>query len=120
MPRTTTVQAVNPAGGPAGGRDPDRRHRHGDGTSAQQFQSWYQAHPHADIAGKTGTAPGIDLKTHKDDKNGALWFVGMTPKLVATTALINLDHPSYPASGPARRPATRATTRTARTPRRSG
>ncbi len=38
-------------------------------------------------------------RTHKADKNGALWFVGMTPKYVATNALINLDNPSSPASG---------------------
>ncbi|MGH8859680.1 MAG: penicillin-binding transpeptidase domain-containing protein, partial [Jatrophihabitantaceae bacterium] len=69
------------------------------GTSAAEFTHWYTTHPVSPIAGKTGTAPGIDLRTHKDDKNGALWFVGMTPNLVATTALINLDNPSNPASG---------------------
>jgi membrane peptidoglycan carboxypeptidase len=68
------------------------------GTSKDEFASWYQAHSSL-IAGKTGTAPGLDRKTGKDNKNGALWFVGMTPNLVATTALINLDHPSWPASG---------------------
>jgi membrane peptidoglycan carboxypeptidase len=69
------------------------------GTSTDAFASWYAAHPGLEISGKTGTAPGIDPKTGKDDKNGALWFVGMTPKLVATTALVNLDNPSRPASG---------------------
>jgi membrane peptidoglycan carboxypeptidase len=69
------------------------------GTSTDAFASWYAAHPGLQISGKTGTAPGIDPKTGKDDKNGALWFVGMTPKLVATTALVNLDNPSRPASG---------------------
>jgi membrane peptidoglycan carboxypeptidase len=67
------------------------------GTSAVPFESWY-ADNHSLVSGKTGTAPGTDPKTHKDDKNGALWFVGMTPSLVATTALINLDSPSNPAS----------------------
>ena len=68
------------------------------GTSKDQFASWYQNNG-SFIAGKTGTAPGVDPKTGKDNKNGALWFVGMTPNLVATTALINLDNPSRPASG---------------------
>ena len=68
------------------------------GTSAASFHKWYPQNRSL-IAGKTGTAPGRNLKTGKDDKNGALWFVGMTPDLVATTALINLDSPSYPASG---------------------
>jgi membrane peptidoglycan carboxypeptidase len=68
------------------------------GTSATQFAPWYANHS-SDIAGKTGTAPGLDRKTGKSNKNGALWFVGMTPNLVATTALIDLDHPSWAASG---------------------
>ena len=69
------------------------------GTSADSFAPWYATHPYSLVAGKTGTAPGISPRTHKDDKNGALWFAGMTPNYVATTALINLDNPSYPASG---------------------
>lgn len=69
------------------------------GTSADAFASWYAAHPGSPIAGKTGTAPGVSPQTHKADKNGALWFVGMTPNYVATNALINLDYPSSPASG---------------------
>ncbi len=76
---------------------------HGDttypGTSASAFSSWYAAHPGSPISGKTGTAPGVSPRTHKADKNGALWFVGMTPKYVAASALINLDNPSSPASG---------------------
>jgi membrane peptidoglycan carboxypeptidase len=69
----------------------------GHGTSAGAFRQWYTKNT-SFVAGKTGTAPGVDPKTHKDDKNGALWFVGMTPNLVGATALINLDHPSDPAS----------------------
>jgi membrane peptidoglycan carboxypeptidase len=68
------------------------------GTSAASFAGWYANHSSI-ISGKTGTAAAYDTKTKKDDKNGALWFVGMTPTLVATTALINLNSPSYPASG---------------------
>lgn len=69
------------------------------GTSASAFAAWDAAHPGARVAGKTGTAPGVSPQTHKADKNGALWFVGMTPNYVATTALINLDYPSSPAAG---------------------
>jgi membrane peptidoglycan carboxypeptidase len=69
------------------------------GTSADAFASWYAAHPGSPISGKTGTAPGVSAHTHKADKNGALWFVGMTPNYVGTNALINLDNPSSPASG---------------------
>ncbi|HEY2297499.1 MAG TPA: transglycosylase domain-containing protein [Jatrophihabitans sp.] len=69
------------------------------GTSATSFATWYQSHPDLLISGKTGTAPGVSPRTHQADKNGALWFAGMTPNYVATTALINLDRPSNPASG---------------------
>ena len=66
------------------------------GTSAAPFQAWYAANSSL-VAGKTGTAPGV---TGRDEsKNGALWFVGMTPDLVATSALINFDSTSAPASG---------------------
>jgi membrane peptidoglycan carboxypeptidase len=97
IPRAKTVQAVAP--------QVARRavnilvgDTHGVGTSAPQFADWYTQNS-SRVAGKTGTAPGLDPRTHRDDKNGALWFVGMTPSLVATTALINLDRPSSPASG---------------------
>jgi membrane peptidoglycan carboxypeptidase len=59
------------------------------GTSATEFQSWYSQNSSL-VAGKTGTAVdgGSGLK------NSALWFVGMTPSLVATTAIINPSGPS--------------------------
>ncbi|MCU1658347.1 MAG: Membrane carboxypeptidase (Penicillin-binding protein), partial [Pseudonocardiales bacterium] len=60
------------------------------GTSAQQFQTWYAQNPSV-IAGKTGTAVAGDVR-----KNSALWFVGMTPNLVATSAVINPAGPSQP------------------------
>jgi membrane peptidoglycan carboxypeptidase len=69
------------------------------GTSADAFASWYAQHPNTVIAGKTGTAPGISPRTHQADKNGALWFAGITPDYAATTALIDLNNPSSPASG---------------------
>ena len=54
------------------------------------------------VAGKTGT----DAAERRQNKNAALWFVGMTPNLVAASALINFDHVQRPVVGPARREAT--------------
>ncbi|MDT4939600.1 MAG: hypothetical protein QOG80_3271, partial [Pseudonocardiales bacterium] len=68
------------------------------GTSAQQFQSWYQQNPGAVVAGKTGTSVAV-VNLKDTAQNAALWFVGMTPNLVATSALINFDHPNDPAAG---------------------
>jgi membrane peptidoglycan carboxypeptidase len=69
------------------------------GTSAAQFQSWYQQGGSV-VAGKTGTSVAVDPRSHLDThENASLWFVGMTPNLVATSALINLDHPNLAASG---------------------
>lgn len=97
VPRSPSVQAVAPQVARQA-VDILANDTKAPGTSADAFASWYTKNKSI-VAGKTGTAPGIDPKTHKDDKNGALWFVGMTPNLVATTALINLDNPSWPASG---------------------
>jgi membrane peptidoglycan carboxypeptidase len=63
------------------------------GTSTDVFRSWY-AQNSSVIAGKTGTATAKD-----ETKNGALWFVGMTPNLVAASALINFASPFSPAAG---------------------
>lgn len=64
------------------------------GTSAVPFtQKWYPKNPSV-VAGKTGTSVTADGK-----KNASLWFVGLTPNLVAASALINFDHPSAPAAG---------------------
>lgn len=65
----------------------------GQGTSADRFRSWY-ADDGSDIAGKTGTAPGTPTS-----KNGAIWFVGMTPSIAAATAIINIDNPSATQAG---------------------
>ncbi|HJQ41983.1 MAG TPA: transglycosylase domain-containing protein, partial [Jatrophihabitantaceae bacterium] len=67
------------------------------GTSASQFSSWYGQNSSA-IAGKTGTSVAV-VNGKDTDANASVWFVGMTPDLVATTALINFDHPNAPASG---------------------
>jgi membrane peptidoglycan carboxypeptidase len=63
------------------------------GTSASQFQNWYSQNTSV-IAGKTGTA----VDGGKGLQNSGLWFVGMTPSLVATTAVINPAGPSNPIS----------------------
>jgi membrane peptidoglycan carboxypeptidase len=69
------------------------------GTSAAQFQPWYQQGLSV-VAGKTGTSVAVDARTHQDTtKNASLWFVGMTPNLVATSAIVNFDHPNAPAAG---------------------
>jgi membrane peptidoglycan carboxypeptidase len=66
----------------------------GDGTSAKVFSDWDGA---ADgyIAGKTGTNQAYP----KDSENSSIWFVGMTPKLTAVSAIINFDSSSAPSSG---------------------
>jgi membrane peptidoglycan carboxypeptidase len=60
------------------------------GTSAQPFQSWYATNGSV-VAGKTGTAVAS-----AENKNSALWFVGMTPNIVATSAVFNPSGPSQP------------------------
>jgi len=63
------------------------------GTSAQPFQSWYSTNQSI-VAGKTGTAVAAD-----ESKNSSIWFVGMTPQLVAADAIVNLDSPFDPSRG---------------------
>jgi membrane peptidoglycan carboxypeptidase len=70
----------------------------GDGTSYQAFQSWY-SDGHSVVAGKTGTVGAVDSRGRPSDKNASIWFVGMTPNLVATSALINFDYPFRAATG---------------------
>ncbi|HEY8746141.1 MAG TPA: transglycosylase domain-containing protein, partial [Chloroflexota bacterium] len=67
------------------------------GTSAIPFQSWYQQ-GQSIVAGKTGTSVAV-VNGKDTNQNASLWFVGMTPNLVATSALINFDHPNAPAAG---------------------
>jgi membrane peptidoglycan carboxypeptidase len=69
------------------------------GTSASEFAPWYQQGL-SQVAGKTGTSVAVDPHTHTDTtKNASLWFVGMTPDLVATSAIVNFDHPNFAAEG---------------------
>jgi membrane peptidoglycan carboxypeptidase len=64
-----------------------------NGTSNTRFTSWYAKHS-GKIAGKTGTN-----ESTKKNQNASIWFVGMTPKLVAASGLINFDQSSAPSSG---------------------
>lgn len=64
------------------------------GTSAVPFQSWYAQNPSI-VAGKTGTA----VASPKENLNSTIWFVGLTPSLVAATELVDLDSPFAPSRG---------------------
>jgi membrane peptidoglycan carboxypeptidase len=64
------------------------------GTSASVFSNWYAENPSL-IAGKTGT----NQASPQESKNSSIWFVGMTPNLVAATGIINFDSSSAPSSG---------------------
>jgi membrane peptidoglycan carboxypeptidase len=61
----------------------------GVGTSASVFSGWYTHNPSV-VAGKTGTAQA------NSKKNAAVWFVGMTPRLVGAAAVIDFDNPFAP------------------------
>jgi membrane peptidoglycan carboxypeptidase len=67
------------------------------GTSVTSFSKYY-GQGGADIAGKTGTNNGVDAHG-KETGASSLWFVGVTPDLVATTALVNLTSSSKPLTG---------------------
>jgi membrane peptidoglycan carboxypeptidase len=71
---------------------------HDPGTSAPAFASLYGVDPGITVAGKTGTVNasknGKQLTTNAD-----LWFAGVTPNYVATTALFNIDNPNKPIVG---------------------
>jgi membrane peptidoglycan carboxypeptidase len=67
----------------------------GSGTSASEMaQYWYPVNS-SRVAGKTGTMTAGT----SGDQSGAVWFVGMTPTMVATSAVINFDSPGAPAVG---------------------
>jgi membrane peptidoglycan carboxypeptidase len=63
------------------------------GTAASYFRDWY-AHGGASVAGKTGTDNNA-----ADDGNSALWFVGMTPRLVSAASLVDPAHPKATVHG---------------------
>jgi membrane peptidoglycan carboxypeptidase len=57
------------------------------GTAAGYFGDWY-AKGGSEVAGKTGTDNDA-----ADKGNSALWFVGMTPRLVSAAAMVNPRNP---------------------------
>jgi membrane peptidoglycan carboxypeptidase len=65
------------------------------GTSAHVFANWY-SNGHSKVAGKTGTN---QAGGRQDNKNSSIWFVGMTPDVVAASAVINFDHTFAVSSG---------------------
>ena len=69
------------------------RHDTHDGTARLPFRKWYTT-GHSDVAGKTGTDNNA-----ADNGTAALWFVGMTPHLVAAASLVNPDHPKQTTHG---------------------
>ena len=73
---------------------PDTR----SGTSAASFGNYY-GQGGADIAGKTGTNNATDARGNDNGKSSSLWFVGVSPTIVGTTALINFAHPSTSITG---------------------
>ena len=62
------------------------------GTTTSIFKSWYQKGGSL-IAGKTGT------DTNTANQNSGFWFVGMTPNLAATMAIINVGTPEVGITG---------------------
>jgi membrane peptidoglycan carboxypeptidase len=69
-----------------------RRDTH-DGTAASYFHGWYGS-GRSDVAGKTGTDNNA-----ADNGNAALWFVGMTPHLVSSAALVDPASPKATVHG---------------------
>ena len=65
----------------------------GQGTSATIFNTWYK-NGGSTVAGKTGTN-----ESTKTNENSSVWFVGMTPTLVAASGVINFDKLFVPSSG---------------------
>jgi membrane peptidoglycan carboxypeptidase len=60
------------------------------GTAAEAFGGWSGGK----VAGKTGTNNG-SINGSDSNNNAALWFVGVTPNLVSTTAIYNPDAPTH-------------------------
>ena len=81
------------------------------GTAQQDmYNSFYSKYSEFKfpVAGKTGTNNAVD-KNGKDNKeNSALWFVGVTPDLVAASAMFDPDSPTHPIRGVPGFPGTQA------------
>jgi membrane peptidoglycan carboxypeptidase len=68
------------------------------GTAASYFQNWYNGGG-SPIASKTGTDNDDPNGPDGGTGNSALWFVGVTPKLVAAAALVNPSAPKATITG---------------------
>ena len=73
------------------------------GTASRFFTDWYNEGG-SEVAGKTGTNNSSKYDPEKkkivdDEGNSALWFVGITPNLVAAAALVNPERPTQRISG---------------------
>ena len=73
------------------------------GTASRFFTEWYNDGG-SEVAGKTGTNNSSKYDPEKkkivdDEGNSALWFVGITPDLVSTAALVNPERPTQRISG---------------------
>ena len=71
------------------------------GTARNFGADFYQAGANRKdhwVASKTGTnnstVCGAQGKCHDSSSNSSIWFVGLTPKFVATSAVINVDKPT--------------------------
>ena len=69
------------------------------GTSATPFANLWYSRNNSLVAGKTGTSVAVNSRGQATNQNSAVWFIGMTPNLVAATTIVNLDHPNYASSG---------------------
>lgn len=69
------------------------RHDTTDGTASGYFGNWY-ANGGSSVAAKTGTDNNA-----ADNANSALWFVGMTPRLVSAASLVDPMHPKETVHG---------------------
>jgi membrane peptidoglycan carboxypeptidase len=66
------------------------------GTSARVFSSWY-ARSTSLIAGKTGTSTATNAVGQ--EYNTGFWFVGLTPTISATMAIVDVKNPTAPVGG---------------------
>lgn len=69
-----------------------------EGTAGRYFQQWY-ADGGSTIASKTGTDNDSPGGPDHGNGNSALWFVGVTPRLVSAAALVNPSSPKATVSG---------------------
>ena len=72
---------------------------HYPGTSASEFGSLWYGGGRSEVAGKTGTTAATNRHGGESSRNAAIWFVGMTPRLTAVSALIDFDRPTAASRG---------------------